>query len=209
MKRDALITAMQEFCSAAGVPITEFDADFHVRMIEAMMVSYHKYGKVSAAYPLKFEATSDVRARMSEYRKTGDKQFLVDAANFAMIEAMHPARSDAHWGRNDVDTSPGRVAASGHKLIQEDNDGNRISPGAFILHHPGEVVGDVLPSDGRPLCSCNAPEGSHIIEHAQDCKWAVAYARDNDLEWSANHQRWYGDRIDAAIDISDPGRSAG
>ncbi len=75
---------------------------------------------------------------MSKYRVTGNKHFLVDAANFAMIEAMHPGRKDgAEWASNDAADSPGRTTASGHRLVQEDNAGNRIM-GETILHVPGE-----------------------------------------------------------------------
>ncbi len=112
---------------AAGVPESEFDPAFILRMLQAMMVSYHKYGKVADAYPLKFDAASDVRARMGKYRSTGNRHFLVDAANFAMIEAMHPApERNSFWGGNDAADSPGRTTASGHRLVQEDNEGNKI-----------------------------------------------------------------------------------
>ena len=131
--------AIQDYMSAAGVPLTEFDPDFVVRMVQAMMVSYHKYGRVTDAYPLKFDAASDVRARMKKYRETGNKHFLVDAANFAMIEAMHAApERQATWGSNDAADSPGRTTASGHRLVQEDNSGARIM-GETILHHPEDL----------------------------------------------------------------------
>jgi hypothetical protein len=107
-------------------------------MMAAMMVSFHKYGRVADAYPLKFDAASDVRARMGKYRETGNRHFLVDAANFAMIEAMHPGRKGgAQWGTNDAADSPGRTTASGHRLVQEANDGSRIM-GETILHIPGD-----------------------------------------------------------------------
>jgi hypothetical protein len=138
---DAIRRAVREYMAAAGVPITEFDPDFVVRMLSAMMVSFHKYGRVADAYPLKFDAASDVRARMAKYRACGNKHFLVDAANFAMIEAMHPApERQAGWGGNDAADSPGRTTASGHRLVQEDNAGNRIM-GETILHHPDALRG--------------------------------------------------------------------
>ena len=91
------------------------------------MVSFHKYGYVKDVYPIKFDATSDVRERMKKYREGGNKNFLVDAANFAMIESMHSQpRFKAVWGTNDATDSPGRSAISGRRLVQEDNDGNRI-----------------------------------------------------------------------------------
>lgn len=131
------VAAMRDYVASAGVPASEFDPEFVARMMAAMMVSFHKYGRVAEAYPLKFDAASDVRARMAKYRQTGNKHFLVDAANFAMIEAMHPARADATWGSNDAVDSPGRTTASGHRLVQEDNAGNRIM-GETILHVPGD-----------------------------------------------------------------------
>jgi hypothetical protein len=122
-----VVSAIRIYMAAAGVPETEFDPNFAVKMIAAMMVSYHKYGRVADAYPLKFDAASDIRARMSKYRQTGNKHYLVDAANFAMIEAMHPApERNAAWGTNDAADSPGRTTASGHRLVHETNDGDRI-----------------------------------------------------------------------------------
>jgi len=134
--RDNLLVAARDYVASAGVPLTEFDPEFVVRMMAAMMVSFHKYGRVAVAYPAKFNAASDVRARMSKYRETGNKHYLVDAANFAMIEAMHPSRA-AEWAGNDAADSPGRTTASGHRLVQEDNAGNRIM-GETILHIPGD-----------------------------------------------------------------------
>lgn len=134
--RAAAIAAMRNYVASAGVPLTEFDPEFVVNMMAAMMVSFHKYGRVADAYPLKFSAADDVRARMRKYRETSNKHFLVDAANFAMIEAMHPGR-EAQWGTNDAADSPGRTTASGHRLVQEANDGSRIM-GETILHVPGD-----------------------------------------------------------------------
>lgn len=139
--RQQIETAIKNYMATAGVPATEFDPTFVTRMVAAMMVSFHKYGRVADAYPLKFDAASDVRARMAKYRETGNKHFLVDAANFAMIEAMHTGRrGGAVWGANDAASSPGRTTAGGHRLVQEANDGSRIM-GETILHHPdGETL---------------------------------------------------------------------
>ena len=136
--RASAVSAMRNYLASAGVPATEFDPEFAVRMMAAMMVSFHKYGRVADAYPLKFSAADDVRARMRKYRETGNKHYLVDAANFAMIEAMHPGRA-AEWGGNDAADSPGRTTASGHRLVHEDNAGGRIM-GETILHIPGDVA---------------------------------------------------------------------
>lgn len=139
-KAAAITSAVRDYMTSAGVPTTEFEPEFVVRMVAAMMVSFHKYGRVADAYPLKFNAADDVRARMSKYRQTGNKHFLVDAANFAMIEAIHPApERSAQWGTNDAADSPGRTTASGHRLVHESNDGARIM-GETILHHPDDAA---------------------------------------------------------------------
>jgi hypothetical protein len=131
-------SSIYEYMDRAGVPRTEFDPTFVTRMVQAMMISYHKYGRVADAYPLKFNATSDIRARSSKYRETGNKHFMVDVANFAMIETMHPApERNAEWGENSVANSPGRSTASGNRLVQETNSGDNIL-GETILHHPDE-----------------------------------------------------------------------
>ncbi|PZQ21149.1 MAG: hypothetical protein DI569_12855 [Sphingopyxis macrogoltabida] len=136
--RAKMIAATREYIEAAGVPLTEFDPEFVVKMAAAMMVSYHKYGRVADAYPVKFDAVADVRARMAKYRETGNLHYLVDAANFAMIEAMHPRRDGATWGTNDAADSPGRSKVEGRRLAQEDNSGARIM-GETILHHPDQI----------------------------------------------------------------------
>jgi hypothetical protein len=151
MNTEQITAAITQYMKANGVPLTEFDPSFATRMLQAMMVSFHKYGRVAQAYPLKFNAADDVRARMKKYRETGNKHYLVDAANFAMIEAMHPApERNASWGSNDAADSPGRTTASGHRLVQEDNAGNRIM-GETILHFNDSALSDLAALDGESL----------------------------------------------------------
>lgn len=124
--------AIENFMEAMGVPKSEFYAGFVVDMVRYMMVSYHKYGLVAEAYPEKFDALADVRTRISKYRETGEFNFLVDAANFCMIECMHPRLQGAHWGRNDDDNSPGRVDAATRRLQQVNNQGDRLGGDGFL-----------------------------------------------------------------------------
>jgi hypothetical protein len=136
---EKLAESVNEFVTSAGVPATEFDMNFPVKMAAAMMVSFHKYGRVAQAYPGKFDAIADIRARLRKYVETGDKQYLVDVANFAMIEAMHPRHENAHWGVNDEQSSIGRSA--GRILSKEDNQGNDLR-GGVVFQHP--VSGEPL-----------------------------------------------------------------
>lgn len=85
---------------------------FHDLMDAAMLVSGFKYGAVSDAYPDKVSAMESLKKRLDAYKKTGNAEYLVDVANFAMIEFMHPAHAKAHYQATDAAGSPGRVCVN-------------------------------------------------------------------------------------------------
>lgn len=94
----------------AAVPTTEFSETFVKGMKDRMHVSYYKYGPIAEAYPYKIDAIASSIQRLREYIKTGNTEFLMDAANFAMIEFMHPRRENAFFKSTDDDASPGRIS---------------------------------------------------------------------------------------------------
>ena len=85
---------------------------FHDLMDAAMLVSAFKYGAVAEAYPDRVNAMRSLNLRLAKYVETGNVEYLVDAANFAMIEFMHPAHGNAHYQATDASGSPGRVMAN-------------------------------------------------------------------------------------------------
>lgn len=93
----------------SGAPASEFCPDFVVGMAKRMAMSYYKYGLVSDAYPHKVDAIRSLQARLDKYAQTGNTEYLMDAANFAMIEFMHPKHPDAYFEPTDSSGSPGRV----------------------------------------------------------------------------------------------------
>lgn len=78
-----------------------------------MAMSYLKYGAVADAYPIHVDAIDSMKQRLSEYKKTGNLEFLMDASNFLMIEFMHPAHENPIYEPGDSDKSPGRVVTHG------------------------------------------------------------------------------------------------
>ncbi len=92
-----------------SVPATEIAPRFLQGMVNAMGVSFFKYGPVSEAYPDKVNALESLRIRLDRYAKDGNTEWLIDAANFAMIEFMHPAHPKAHFRETDSGESPGRA----------------------------------------------------------------------------------------------------
>jgi len=87
---------------------TEFSEDFIKKMKDRMITSYFKYGKVADNYGNTYvDAIASLKKRLAKYERTGNTEWLVDAANFAMIEFMYPQHKDAHFEATDSDASPG------------------------------------------------------------------------------------------------------
>ena len=100
---------------------TEFSAKFIELMQNRMIVSFYKYGKVVEAYPHKVDAIGSMTERLRKYAETGNTEWLVDAANFAMIEFMYPRHPHAHFEGTDDDASTGRRQIKGGTLTKQDN----------------------------------------------------------------------------------------
>lgn len=94
-------------------PMSEFSHDFVKGMANRMAVSFHKYGLVADAVPDKVDALASAQQRVDLYRETGNTEALIDAANFLMMEFMHPSIPDAYFAATDSDGSPGRTTSSG------------------------------------------------------------------------------------------------
>lgn len=96
-----------------NAPKTEYSERFLQGMLDRMAVSFYKYGRVSDAYPHSMSALDSLLQRLKSYKETGNTEFLMDAANFSMIEFMHPSHSEAHYTPTDSDGSPGRTTNHG------------------------------------------------------------------------------------------------
>jgi hypothetical protein len=96
-----------------AAPLTEFDKQFVQGMANRMAVSFHKYGPVSDGFPDNIDAISSLQTRLGKYAETGNTEWLMDVANFAMIEYMHPRHKGARFKATDSDQSPGRTRTDG------------------------------------------------------------------------------------------------
>lgn len=127
---------MVENKSYGDIVATEVDPQFIKGMEERMVMSYHKYGAIAEGAP-KMDSMANVLARLRMYTvgdpakgiKPGNTEYLMDAANFAMIEYMYPKHPDAHFASGDDDASPGRVSSKTGKLDKRDN--KEIGGGAY------------------------------------------------------------------------------
>ena len=103
-------------------PDSEYSLQFLQGMLDRMAVSYNKYGKVSEGYPTRISAIESLQMRLERYAETGNTEFLIDAANFAMIEFMLPRRKGAHFDPTDSAESPGRMTTTGRIVRSEKNN---------------------------------------------------------------------------------------
>lgn len=92
-----------------SVPESENSQPFHQGMVDRMGVSFCKYGAVRDAYPHRVDAIESLKKRLERYERDGNTEWLMDVANFAMIEFMHPKHPEAHFRATDSKESPGRV----------------------------------------------------------------------------------------------------
>ena len=100
---------------------TECSKVFFEGMRNRMVVSFYKYGHVGDAYPDKVDAIGSMMDRLRKYASDGNTEWLMDAANFAMIEFMFPRHPEAHFEGTDADASPGRRSLRTGKADDRDN----------------------------------------------------------------------------------------
>ncbi len=92
---------------------TQISDQFLKGMVARMEMSFFKYGDVKEAYPEKIDAIASLQQRLKKYSETGNTEFLMDVANFAMIEFMFPRKEGAFFQATDSDQSPGRTTTLG------------------------------------------------------------------------------------------------
>lgn len=97
----------------------DFSDEFVAKMKNAIEMSHHKYGWASKTYPELAQAIKCIQDRVDAYNKTHNKDYLVDIANFAMLEYMYPMFKDAHYTPGDSDKSVGLGGGISYKELME------------------------------------------------------------------------------------------
>lgn len=93
--------------------------NFVKKMMNAIETSHYKYGLASKTYPELAQAHKCIQERLNLYLKTHNTEYLVDVANFAMLEFMFPAFEDAKYIPQDSGSSPGLAGGIGYKQLME------------------------------------------------------------------------------------------
>lgn len=82
---------------------TEYSERFDEIRKSMMQTSYFKFGPVRQNYYVVkgLQAIPSLKAKLEEYERTGNTEFLADVANFAMIEFMYPQHPKGHYQATD------------------------------------------------------------------------------------------------------------
>lgn len=110
----------------AAMPATEYSPAFLQGMLDRMAFGYASYGPLHDAYPHKVDAVRSLRKRLELYLETGNTEWLMDVANFAMIEFLCPSHTSAHYSPTGSDASPGRAWSGGHEHRRNDGTRDRV-----------------------------------------------------------------------------------
>lgn len=129
----------------------QFSEEFLLGMAKRMITSFYKYGDIREAYPHRLNAVGSALMRLVRYlgpeefrrqaeevlvamatneakdhrREHGNTEYLIDSANFLMIEFMLPRHANAYFVAEDSSASPGRIANDGRATGGEANTASR------------------------------------------------------------------------------------
>jgi hypothetical protein len=95
---------------ADDVPLDQIDRDFIQGMFNRMIFGFHKYGHMRRAHD-RPDNLKNIDTRKKMYKKTGNTEWLMDVANFAMMEFAKPAHHKAHFRATSASESPGSHVA--------------------------------------------------------------------------------------------------
>ena len=102
---------------------TEYSENFDNLRKDRMVVSYFKYGPVAENYKKlqTINAIASLEKRLQMYKETGNTEFLVDSANFCMIEFMYPQHPNAHF--TVLDDRKSHIVGMGINEMEEFKNG--------------------------------------------------------------------------------------
>lgn len=82
---------------------TEYSQEFDDKRKVRMVIGFHEYGPVKANTENGFIKAIDSAENCIElYKKTGNLKYVIDLANFAMMEYMFPQHPKAHLDGGDT-----------------------------------------------------------------------------------------------------------
>lgn len=96
----------------------DYSEEFDELRKNRIIMSHYKYGWMADSYPTGLaDAVNSLEKRLALYKETGNTEWLIDVANFAMIEYKYPQHSNTHFRATDSNESPGLSGISAKELM--------------------------------------------------------------------------------------------
>lgn len=102
---------------------TEYSTRFDKLRQEAIFVSYHKYGSSKENFQKGMvDAIGSLKKNLKKFEETGNTEYLVDVANYAMFRFMYPQGNES-YRPTDSDQSAGvdGITINEMKQFKEDH----------------------------------------------------------------------------------------
>ena len=98
---------------------TEYSDEFDRLRQNRVAVSFYKYGPAKINFGEKLvDSIGCVEKCINKYKKTGNTEYLCDAANYLMFEHMYPQKEGAYFKATDSSESAGIVGMSINEMEQ-------------------------------------------------------------------------------------------
>jgi hypothetical protein len=101
------------------VPKDQIDIKFIQGMIDRMAFGYFNYGPMRR-YEVKSHSLKNVKIRLKHYEKTKNTEFLMDAANYCMMEFVVTSIKGTFFEPTNKKQSPGAIVDG--KLVKGKED---------------------------------------------------------------------------------------
>lgn len=77
--------------------LSEWSPEFETLMRNRLLMGYFRYGPFNRKDDIDYDRVGSIYQRIKQYKQTGNKEFLVDIANLAMLEFCHSEHPLAHF----------------------------------------------------------------------------------------------------------------
>lgn len=77
--------------------LREYSEEFDKKRKNAILVSYHKYGPAKENFKKGMvDAIGSLKKNLKKFEETGNTEYLVDVANYAMFRFMYPNEGEGY-----------------------------------------------------------------------------------------------------------------
>lgn len=84
--------------------------DIFQKAVNRLVFGAQRYGTVD---PADWDFLASADERIARYQATGNTEWLIDALNYVLLEAVWPHHPDAHFEATTADDSPGSAKRDG------------------------------------------------------------------------------------------------